>query len=190
MAIRRLVMYDSNALLDLCSSRVTVKGVFDKDVSKYLNYEELWLAGMKKHYLVGKDTHYMYGCFKDGLLVSCMAWRCDLPPPWDDGWVVGNLKTRPGYGLRDTGMIELWQTMFEICEGKGLRRWHMLIPESTRNGYQRVADRFFKEMDSTYSYEWSITVPPNTQPDVDWVWGTMGRIMHEKEIRVRTGTKK
>jgi hypothetical protein len=33
-------------------------------------------------------------------------------------------------------------------------------------------------------------VPPNMQPTEDWVWGTMGRNLLNKEIRVRTGTKK
>ena len=35
-----------------------------------------------------------------------------------------------------------------------------------------------------------MVVPANTIPDVDWVWGTMGRIKLNSEVRLRTGTKK
>ena len=190
MTIKRLTMTDIADLKDLVNSRLSVKGMITDDTSLAINYPTKWLEGMKMHYLVGSNTHYLYGNYKDNILVSCMGWRCDLPHPWNDGWVVGHLKTRPGISLRSSGMIDLWRIMFEICEGNELKRWHMLIPEDTRDGYQSVADRFFKEIDSTYDYEWSLVIPANTTPSVDWVWGTMGRIEHDKEIRLRTGIKK
>ena len=146
---------------------------------------------MEKWYLNPNDNlHYLYGYFEDDLLVSCMSWRCDLPAPYNDGWVVGNLKSRPGYSVKTNGMLELWTKMFEICEGLGLKKWHMVIPAGNSRRYQAVADRYFKEIDSSYDYEWSIIVPPNTQPDIDWVWGSMGKVVLNTEIRVRTGTKK
>lgn len=190
MPIKRLTHADVNDLRDLVGSRSSVKGMMSDDVSLAINYRAKWVEGMQRYYLVGNDTHYLYGYYHDGRIMSCMGWRCDLPQPWDDGWVVGHLKTRPGVGLRTSGMVDLWRSMFEICEEKGLKRWHMLIPEGTRDGYQSVADRFFSDIDNNYDYEWSLVVPANTKPDVDWVWGTMGRVEHDKEIRLRTGTKK
>ena len=146
---------------------------------------------MQAHYLVdGSKTHYLYGWYVDGILISCMGWRCDLPAPYNDGWVVGNLKSRPGYTVKTNGMLELWNKMFEICEGKGLTKWHMVIPASNSRRYQLVADRYFKEIDSSYEYDWSVIVSPNERPIQDWVWGSMGRIKLNTEIRVRTGTKK
>jgi len=190
MTVRRLNIDDVDDLRLFVNSRRTVRDLFDEQTSILIEYQEKWLEGMKRYYLTGTDTHYLYGSFNDGQLLSCMGWRCDLQHPWDDGWVVGHLKTRPGQGLVKTGMVDLWRAMFEICESKGLQRWHMLIPESNRSGYQAIADRFFKDIDSTYDYEWSVIVPPRTKPDIDWIWGTMGRTFHEKEIRVRTGIKK
>lgn len=190
MNIRRLTLNDSYALKNLADSRKNIKGLIEGASALIIDYNQYWLDGMKKYYLVGNDTHYLYGCFHNNVLVSCMAWRCDLPSPWNDGWVVGHLKTRPGVALKKSGMVEIWRIMFEICEAKGLTRWHMLIPEGTRTGYQSVADKWFRDIDSQYQYDWSLIIPPNTKPDVDWVWGTMGRRLHNKEIRLRTGTKK
>lgn len=190
MSIKRLDLGDLDGLQRLVDSRGSIKGMLSDDVSLAINYRAKWLEGMKRHYLVGNDTHYLYGHHKDGSLVSCIGWRCDLPAPWEDGWVVGHLKTVPRLSLKESGMVDLWRTMFEVCEEKGLRRWHMLIPAETRDGYQRVADRFFKDIDSQYDYEWSLTVPAGTRPAIDWVWGTMGRVEHKMEIRLRTGTRK
>ena len=60
----------------------------------------------------------------------------------------------------------------------------------SKRKYQAVADRYFKDIDSTYDYEWSLIIPPRTRPDIDWVYGTMGRILLDVELRLRTGTKK
>jgi hypothetical protein len=190
MKIRRLNFSDVSQLNDLVNSKSEISDVIPDNHAVILQYRARWLEGMKLHYLTGKDTHYLYGAFKDDELISCMSWRCDLPEPWNDGWVVGNLKAKPGHSIRSNGLLELWTIMFEICEAKGLKRWHMVIPQNNSRRYQAVADRYFKEIDSSYDYEWSMVIPANTIPDVDWVWGTMGRIKLNSEIRVRTGTKK
>jgi len=190
MKVRRLTIDDIDQLTQLVNSKSSINSVIPDNMSAMLQYRERWLHGMKLHYLSGKDTHYLYGAFKDDELISCIAWRWDLPAPWDDGWVVGNLKAKPGYSIRSNGLLELWTIMFEICEKHGLKRWHMVIPQTNSRRYQAVADRYFKEVDSSYDYEWSMIIPPNTIPNVDWVWGTMGRIKLNSEIRVRTGTKK
>jgi hypothetical protein len=187
---RRLNLTDRALLVELVNTKSTITGMSPLALSSALHYRLRWIEGMEKHYLPEKDTHDLYGYFDDGVLVSCMGWRSDLPAPWDDSWVVGNLKARPGYSIRKNGILQLWQKMFEVCETKGLKRWHMIIPENGRNRYQAVADRYFKEIDSTYDYEWSIIVPPNKKPEEDWVWGSMGRQRLNTEIRVRTGTKK
>jgi hypothetical protein len=190
MKIKRLTENDFPQLENLVNSNHGKKSIFFNSESNQI-YKSRWLEGMKRWYLTGNETHYLYGTFDDSnLLLCCMGWRCDLPAPWDDGWVVGNLKSRPGYTVKSNGIINLWSTMFQICESKGLKRWHMIIPsDKQKNKYQVVADRYFKEIDSNYKYEWSIIVPPNTVPDVDWVWGTMGRELLNIEMRVRTGTK-
>jgi len=186
-----LDMSDFKQLKELVDSKSNIKEIIADNLSDILQYRARWIEGMQAHYLVDNSkTHYLYGWYIDGILVSCMGWRCDLPAPYNDGWVVGNLKSRPGYTVKTNGMLELWNKMFEICEGKGLKRWHMVIPASNSRRYQLVADRYFKEIDSSYEYEWSITIPPNERPDQDWVWGSMGRIKLNTEIRVRTGTKK
>lgn len=169
----------------------TIKSVVADNLYDILTYRQRWLEGMEKHYLnSADDKHFLYGWYVNDVLVSCMGWRCDLPAPYDDGWVVGNLKSRPGYTIKTNGMLQLWTKMFEICEGRGLKKWHMVIPENNSRRYQAVADRYFKTIDDSYDYEWSIIVPPDTKPDIDWVWGSMGRIKLNTELRVRTGTKK
>jgi hypothetical protein len=168
-----------------------IKSVIAENLYDILTYRQRWLEGMEKHYLNSSDDkHFLYGWYINDVLVSCMGWRCDLPAPYDDGWVVGNLKSRPGYTIKTNGMLQLWTKMFEICEGMGLKKWHMVIPEGNSRRYQAVADRYFKNIDDSYSYEWSIIVPPDTKPDIDWVWGSMGRVKLNTELRVRTGTKK
>lgn len=189
--LHRLDMSDLENLKDLVAAKGGVRDLVADDLANVLTYRARWLEGMQKHYLNHEDdTHYLYGWYQNDKLISCMGWRCNLPKPWNDGWVVGNLKSRPGHTVKTNGMLQLWNKMFEICEGKGLKRWHMVIPEGNSRRYQVVADRYFKDIDSSYDYEWSIIVPPNTQPDIDWVWGSMGRILLNSEIRVRTGTKK
>ena len=169
----------------------TIKSVMADNLYDILTYRQRWVEGMEKHYLNSSDDkHFLYGWYVNDVLVSCMGWRCDLPAPYDDGWVVGNLKSRPGYTVKTNGMLQLWTKMFEICEGMGLKKWHMVIPEGNSRRYQAVADRYFKSIDDSYVYEWSIIVPPDTKPDIDWVWGSMGRIKLNTELRVRTGTKK
>jgi hypothetical protein len=189
--IKRLTIDDSNSLGKLVSAKPKVTSVLPEDAGIALRYRTLWLEGMIKWYLEPQNnSNFLYGFFKEDKLISCMSWRCGLPEPWNDGWVVGNLKSIPGYSVRTNGMLELWEKMFEICDDLGLTKWHMVIPESNSRRYQAVADKYFKEIDSRYDYEWSIIVPPNTQPTVDWVWGTMGRMLINNEVRVRTGTKK
>ena len=168
-----------------------IKSVIAENLNDILTYRQRWLEGMEKHYLnPTDDKHFLYGWYDNDLLVSCMGWRCDLPAPYEDGWVVGNLKSRPGYTVKTNGMLQLWNKMFEMCEGMGLKRWHMVIPEGNSRRYQAVADRYFKNIDDSYVYDWTIIVPPDTKPDIDWVWGSMGRIKLNTELRVRTGTKK
>jgi hypothetical protein len=187
----RLDMNDFANLKDLVSTKSSIKAVIADDMSYILQYRARWAEGMQKHYLNPESkTHYMYGWYENDVLVSCMGWRCDLPAPWNDGWVVGNLKSRPGYTVKTNGMLQIWKKMFEICEGKGLKKWHMVIPEGNSRRYQAVADRYFSDIDTSYDYEWSIIVPPETEPEIDWVWGSMGRVKLNTEIRVRTGTKK
>jgi hypothetical protein len=180
-----------NDLKDLVNTKSGIKAVVANDMEYILKYRHRWIEGMQKWYLdTTSNTHFLYGWYENDVLVSCMGWRCDLPEPWKDSWVVGNLKSRPGYSIKTNGMLELWTKMFEVCEGMGLKKWHMVIPESNSRRYQAVADRYFKEIDTSYDYEWSIIVPPNTEPDIEWVWGSMGRTQLNTEIRVRTGTKK
>lgn len=199
MQIRRLTLNDYHHLEHLVEERVkkseSILPEFFKpeDITEesIQEYKTRWLEGMKTYYLPDSLTHDLYGAFDDdGVLTSCMSWRSDLPEPWSDGWVVGNLKALPGKTFMRNGILQLWRTMFEVCEGKGLKRWHMMIVENNRNRYQSIADRYFKDFDSTYDYDWSFVIPANTQPEVDWVWGTMGRMLLNTEIRVRTGTKK
>lgn len=189
--LRRLDMTDFKQLKELVNTKSNVKEIIADNLSDILTYRARWIEGMQRHYLNPESkTHYMFGWYEAGILVSCMSWRCDLPKPWNDGWVVGNLKSRPGYTVKTNGMLDIWNKMFEVCEGLGLKRWHMVIPEGNSRRYQLVADRYFKDIDDSYEYDWSVVVPPNTQPEQDWVWGSMGRIKLNTEIRVRTGTKK
>jgi hypothetical protein len=189
--VHRLTLSDYNQVKELVNTKGNITDVLADDMGNILRYRTRWLEGMQKWYLAPQDdVHFLYGYFKDDILVSCMSWRCDLPEPYNDGWVVGNLKSRPGYTVRTNGMLELWTEMFKICEGMGLKKWHMIIPEGNSRRYQAVADRYFSNIDSSYEYEWSIIVPPNTQPDIEWVWGSMGKVLLNTEIRVRTGTKK
>jgi hypothetical protein len=189
--IVRLDLSDYAQLKELVNTKSNLKEIVADNLNDILTYRSRWVEGMQKYYLSPKSqTHFMYGWYDNNTLVSCMSWRCDLPVPHDDGWVVGNLKSRPGYTVKTNGMLHIWNKMFEICEGMGLKKWHMVIPEGNSRRYQVVADRYFKDIDNSYDYDWSVIVPPNTQPELDWVWGSMGRIKLNTEIRVRTGTKK
>jgi len=187
---RKLTLADQDLLVELVNTKSSISGMAPNILESALYYRKRWVEGMAKYYLPANDTHDLYGYFENDILVSCMGWRSDLPYPLDNSWVVGNLKARPGYSIRKNGILQLWTKMFEVCEAKGLNSWHMIIPETGRNRYQAVADRYFKDIDSTYDYHWSVIVPPNTMPVDEWVWGSMGRQKLNTEIRVRTGTKK
>jgi hypothetical protein len=41
-----------------------------------------------------------------------------------------------------------------------------------------------------YSYTTTVEIPAGSQPDIDWVWGMMGRRVLKEDYIVRTGIKK
>ena len=187
--IKRLNSSHAEMLTNLCFMSTKKTNAYSE--SAISEYTFNWIKSMKKYYLTDSNTNYLYGWFDENFqLTACLGWRCGLSSPWDKGWVVGHFKSIPNLYISKNGIISLWKNMFKICESKGLTEWHMILVDGSLNRFQAVADRYFSDVDQSYEYKWSLVVPPNHKPSIDWVWSSVGKRVLNKEIKVRTGTKK
>jgi hypothetical protein len=190
MIIRQLDTTDTNSVVNIYFDRI--------DLSKSDNpaqdpaVRQLWIDGIVKYYLTPNNDRLLYGAFDDQEnLLSYVGWKMDLPLPYDKDWVIAHLKTREGSVLpSQTGMVKLWEKMFEICEERGLRRWHAVIKDKSWSKFDSFYRRYIPKINNDYEYYDLCNIPPETKPDIDWVWAMIGRRTWPTELRVRTGERK
>jgi hypothetical protein len=150
---------------------------------------ELWSKGINTYYLNHDDFHYLYGCYDGPELLTILGWRCDLPKPYHRDWVIAWMKGAPTIRSTSVALPLLWRKMFEICEGKGLNRWHALVKKDRYFKFDAFERRYTADLHRHYRYETSLDIPKNTMPTVDWVWAMMGRHVLLEDYELRTGTR-
>jgi len=161
----------------------------DKSLEHLDDFWNIWISGMKRYYLNDDDYHYLYGLFEGEILMAMVGWRCDLPPPYDKDWVIVYLKSDPEKNALRRYMKPLWEFMFKECEKNGLSSWHSLIKPGRWSKFDAFYQRIIPEINNSYTYETTVMIPAGTKPDVDWVWGMMGRRVLQDDYIVRTGKK-
>jgi hypothetical protein len=149
---------------------------------------ELWISAMKKLYLQGDIDHCLYGLFRDNALIAMGGYRSDLPSPYNDGWVVVYLKTDPEVSF--SCLNPIWEKIYEDCENRGMTTWHCLIEPKRQRKFDAWYRRNMMDINDRYTYHTSVTISAGTQPEVDWVWGMMGRKLSKVDFIVRTGIRK
>jgi hypothetical protein len=151
---------------------------------------QLWSNGMKRYYLVGDEFHYLYGIWDEkNIMQTMLGWRCDLPSPYNNDWVIVYMKSRPTDNSTLNFVQPLWRLMFEQCEARGFTKWHAIVSKDRYTKFDAFERRFTPEIHQRYKYETLVDIPPNTQPEIDWVWAMMGRNLLKLHHEVRTGTR-
>lgn len=158
-------------------------------VDQIEDYWKLWITGMVKYYLIDDDFHYLYGIFEGEELKAMVGWRCDLPEPYQDGWVIVYLKADPSRNALKQYMKPLWEFMFTECENRGLDTWHSLIRPGRWSKFDAFYQRMIPAINNKYTYETTVDIPAGTKPEIDWVWGMMGRRPLKEDYIVRTGKR-
>lgn len=198
--IKRLGMSDIPQIKDLfweChteeAKRASVKkGVnYEESIASIPEFWQLWITGMQKYYLNNGDKHFLYGIFDENDKLMCfLGWRCDIPVPYEKDWIIVYLKSRPDINATVEYMPILWRYMFDRCEESGLIRYHSLIEPDRLTRYDSFYRRKIPEIDNRYTFETTMVIPAGSKPDVDWVWGMMGRRPLKIDYILRTGTLK
>jgi len=174
---------------DAVRSRIIAKGV-DKTAEPEAVEKiwQLWSNAIKRYYLIGDEFHYLYGIWdNENVLQTMLGWRCDLPAPYNNDWVIVYMKSRPESTL---GFLEpLWRLMFEQCETRGFDKWHAIVSKDRYTKFDAFERRFTPDIHSRYKYETLVDMPPETQPTIEWVWAMMGRNLLKSHHEVRTGTR-
>jgi hypothetical protein len=148
----------------------------------------VWISAMKRLYLQGDVDHCLYGLFRDNKLIAMGGYRSDLPEPYNDGWVVVYLKTDPEVSF--SCLNPIWEKIYEDCENRGMTTWHCLIEPRRQKKFDAWYRRNMIDINDRYTYHTSVVIPAGTQPDIDWVWGMMGRKLSKADFIIRTGYRK
>jgi hypothetical protein len=164
-----------------------IRDVYDPWPEVY-DFWNLWIEGMKKYYLKGDVDHCLYGLFRDNVLIAMGGYRSDLPTPYNNGWVVVYLKTDPDVSF--SCLNPIWEKIYEDCENRGMTTWHCLIEPERQRKFDAWYRRNMMNINDRYTYHTSVNIPAGTQPEVDWVWGMMGRRISKVDFIVRTGYRK
>jgi hypothetical protein len=164
-----------------------IRDVYDPWPEVY-DFWNLWIEGMKKYYLKGDVDHCLYGLFRDNVLIAMGGYRSDLPTPYNNGWVVVYLKTDPDVSF--SCLNPIWEQIYKDCEDRGMTTWHCLIEPERQRKFDAWYRRNMMNINDRYIYNTSVNIPAGTQPDIDWVWGMMGRRISKVDFIVRTGYRK
>jgi hypothetical protein len=199
MEIKRLDHTDFNEIKDLfwkchLAEAERAKNKFnstsDISVDQIDDLWKIWIAGIQRYYLIDDDHHYLYGIFENTKLMAMVGWRCDLPAPYENDWVIVYLKADPSKNALIQYMKPLWEFMFNTCESRGLTSWHSLIQPNRWSKFDAFYQRMIPSINNGYDYVTLCEIPAGTQPNIDWVWGMMGRRTLKSDYIVRTGIKK
>jgi hypothetical protein len=149
----------------------------------------VWSEAIKKYYLINDEFHYLYGCWIDDKLVAHLGWRCDLPKPYDNDWVMVYLKGDPDYNIAFEALPDLGKKMFEECEKRGLTRWHSIWYKERYKKFDAWERKFLGDFRKHYEFSTLCEIPAGTRPEIDWIWAMMGRDILKTDQEVRTGTR-
>lgn len=151
---------------------------------------QMWISGMKKYYLNGDKDHVLYGYFLDDKLVAQGGYRCDLPKPWNDGWLIVYLKSDPL--IKDTfGYLKIiWNQIYLDCESRGFKRWHCLIEPDRQKKFDAWYRKTLLDINDRYNYVTTLEIAKGTKPEIDWVFGALGRQPASVDFILRTGIRK
>lgn len=149
----------------------------------------VWSEAIKRYYLVDDNYHYLYGYWKDGKLIAHLGWRCDLPEPYNNDWVMVYLKGDPDINIAFEALPALGKKMFEECEAKGLTRWHSIWYKDRYKKFDAWEKKFLGDFRQKYEFTTLCEIPAGTKPDIEWVWAMMGRDILKTDQQVRTGTR-
>lgn len=201
MEIKRLDHSDFDQIKDLfwrCHSaqadRANIRKGKTVDTENQLleieQFWKIWSAGIQRYYLTHDDYHYLFGIYKDDLLMSIVGWRCDLPAPYDKDWVIVYLKSDPTVNTLRKYVAPLWELMFNMCEERELTSWHSLIEPDRWSKFDAFYQRMISQINNRYEYTTTWEIPAGTKPDEEWVWAMMGRRPLKVDYIVRTGKRK
>jgi hypothetical protein len=79
--------------------------------------------------------------------------------------------------------------MFEQCENRGFTKWHAIVSKDRFTKFDAFERRFTADIHARYKYETTVDIPPQTKPDIEWVWSMMGRQLLQTHQEIRTGTR-
>ncbi len=150
---------------------------------------QIWQAGIKRYYLVDDNYHFLYGIWDEGKLQTMLGWRCDLPQPYNNDWIIVYMKSRPDKNSTGQYLAPLWRLMFEQCEARGFTKWHAIVSKDRFTKFDAFERRFTADIHARYKYETTVDIPPQTKPDIEWVWSMMGRQLLKTHQEIRTGTR-
>lgn len=199
MEIKRLAHADFDKIKELfwkCHEAEAVRNTsktgadLDNNLTEISKLWEIWSTGIQKYYLNDDDYHFLYGIFDNNQLISIVGWRCDLPPPYNNDWVIVYLKSDPSINSLKHYVSALWDFMFSECENRGLTTWHSLIKPTRWSKFDAFYQRMIPNINNRYDYITLCEIPAGTQPSIDWVWGMMGRRPLKSDYIVRTGIRK
>lgn len=177
----------TNTVSEFKKSVPTEWNVHDPSIN-ITGFWTMWIEAMIRYYLQGDVNHCLYGLFRDDRLIAMGGYRSDLPEPYNNGWVVVYLKTDPDVNFNCLNMI--WGKIYEDCEGRGMTTWHCLIEPERQRKFDAWYRRNMRDINDRYTYDTSVVIPAGTQPEVDWVWGMMGRRLSKVDFIIRTATRK
>jgi hypothetical protein len=79
--------------------------------------------------------------------------------------------------------------MFELCEERGLEKWHAIVTKNRFRKFDAFERRYTPDIHERYHYETTVDIPAGSKPPLDWVWSMMGRSILTEDKEVRTGTR-
>lgn len=148
-----------------------------------------WSTAIQKYYLDNDQYHYLYGIWDDEKLQTILGWRCDLPEPYNNDWVIVYMKSRYEANNLSSFLSPLWRLMFEQCEQRGFTRWHAIVSKDRFTKFDAFERRYVPDIHCRYKYATTVDIPPGTRPEIEWVWAMMGRSVLRSHQEVRTGTR-
>ncbi len=187
--IEKLYFECQEGVIERFQKRKDENDIDDEAIQGMEKVWALWKAGIQRYYLDDDEYHFLYGCYDKKKLITILGWRCDLPEPYNKDWVIAWMRSSPSVTATNKSLPLLWRKMFEVCEGKGLERWHAIVTKDRYTKFDAFERRYTPDIHKRYRYETSVDIPAGEKPNVEWVWSMMGRSILKEDKEVRTGTR-
>lgn len=166
----------------------------ETNFEKIAKKDKTWFEAIEIFYLdPSDDKHLMWGAFDDnGKLLVFVCVRMDLPGIWRDGFVFAWMKGDPAVNNLTNGALgQIWKAAYDHCEGVGKTKWYWIIEKDRHRKFNAFATRYTPFVDEKYDSYTLCEIPMGRQPDIEWVWSMIGRIVStDTDYIVRAGTLK